>query len=145
MAETKCPLCGKSLINGGCDDCGYRKKNIDPQIEVSNFLSDDYLNSKQSGMKDSNNLFKSEDAVYKELMRRRAEQILIREVKNQSINNRLKFIFAIIALIVPFAGIVLGLYVLTKDPSYEDKLFSKSLMILDGVRALIVYSFIIHM
>ncbi|HNX64193.1 MAG TPA: hypothetical protein PKI60_03280 [Oscillospiraceae bacterium] len=145
MAETKCPLCGKSLINGGCDDCGFQRKNVNTQIEVSDFLSQDYRNSEQSGMKDSNNFLENEDAVYKELMRRRAEQILIREVKNQSINNRQKFIFAIIALIVPFAGIVLGLYILTKDPSYEDKNFSKLLMLIDGVRAFIVYSFIIHM
>ena len=46
---------------------------------------------------------------------------------------------------VIFAGIVLGLYVLTKDPSYEDKNFSELLMLIDGVRAFIVYSFIIHM
>ena len=145
MTEAKCPLCGKPLINGGCDDCGFQRKNVNPQIEVSDFLSEHYQYPEQSGMKDSNTILNNKDEIYKELMRRRAEQILIREVKNQSINNRQKFIFAIIALIVPFAGIVLGLYVLTKDPSYEDKNFSELLMLIDGVRAFIVYSFIIHM
>ena len=145
MTETKCPLCGKSLINGSCEECGFCIKNVKPQNEVNSSFTEDYQNSEQGGMKDSYNFLKNEDAVYKELMRKRAEQILIHEVRDQSINNRLKLIFAIIALIVPFAGIVLGLYVLTRNPSYEDKNFSKLLMLIDGVRAFIVYSFIIHM
>ena len=145
MTELKCPLCGKPLINGRCDDCGFQRKNVNPQIEVSDFLSEHYQYPEQSGMKDNNSFFAKNSAVYIEFMRKKAENNLNHTLKNQSINNRQKFIFAIIALIVPFAGIVLGLYVLTKDPSYEDKNFSELLMLIDGVRAFIVYSFIIHM
>lgn len=48
MAETKCPLCGKSLINGRCDDCGFYNDDVKLENESDDFYTKDYGSSEQN-------------------------------------------------------------------------------------------------
>ncbi|HNX64192.1 MAG TPA: hypothetical protein PKI60_03275 [Oscillospiraceae bacterium] len=64
MAETKCPLCGKSLINGRCDDCGYYDDNVKLENESSDFYTKDYGYSEQSSMNDD--VIKEEQTFYED-------------------------------------------------------------------------------
>ena len=144
MAETKCPLCGKSLINGRCDDCGFYDDNVKLENESDDFYTKDYGYSEQSSMND--NVGKEEQTFYEDGVEKKVTSVFVPLLKNQDGQNGqdsqkgVSIVFIVLALFIPIVGLVLGIALL-KKPEEEMKKLAKLLIIIGVVRLILQMAF----
>lgn len=144
MAETKCPLCGKSLINGRCDDCGFYNDDVKLENESSAFYTEDYVSSAQSGM--NNGTVREEHTVYVDGVEKKVMSVFVPLIKNQDEKSGqdsqkgVSIVFIVLALFIPIVGLILGI-ALIKKPEEEMKKLAKLLIIIGVVRLILQMAF----
>ena len=144
MAETKCPLCGKLLINGRCDDCGFYNDDVKLENESSSFYTEDYVSSAQSGMNDD--VVKEEQTFYENGVERKVTTTFVPLLKNQDEKSGqdsqkgVSIVFIVLALFIPIVGLILGI-ALIKKPEEEMKKLAKLLIIIGVVRLILQMAF----
>ena len=144
MAETKCPLCGKSLINGRCDDCGFYDDNVKLENESSSFYTEDYGSSAQSGM--NNGTVKEEHTVYVDGVEKKVMSVFVPLLKNQDekngqgLQNGVLVVFIVLAIFIPMVGLIFGIALIKNSEEKTGKL-AKILIIIGALRLIFQFAF----
>jgi len=120
VTETKCPLCGKLLINGGCDDCGFYNDDVKLENESSDFFAEE---SSEPEKADKPYGF-SFIAYFKSLFRKKEKS----DSLNISYN---KVAYYIIAVFIPILGVLYALSLIIENTP-KSKVLGYRLLAISG-------------
>ena len=129
MTETKCPLCGKSLINGSCEECGFYNDDVKLENESSDFYTEE-ISSPEKADKPYGFSF---IAYFKSLLRKKEKSSSL----NISYN---KIAYYIIAVFIPILGVLYALSLIIENTP-KSKVLGYRLLAISG--SLLLFSLFI--
>ena len=120
MTETKCPLCGKSLINGSCEECGFYDDNVKLENESSAFYTEEISTPKKA------------DKLYGFSFIAYFKSLLRKKEKSSSLNiSYNKIAYYIIAVFIPILGVLYALSLIIENTP-KSKVLGYRLLAISG-------------